>query len=723
MAAPYASSREAIVSLMPSLSQTERIMASRWLERLDERCLTASDARTRDRYAELMRLQIEVLGALEGRFRSSPPEGKLLALEMFQLDRIRAMRGSRRPAAPGSGPLHVELASPALWASGGEALGVEEAAPPGQAVRGIGREPGRSSPGRGAQKHVYPSTSSAAAPYSPGSPSSRLSSLLLREMASREGDALPRRVNTSVYIGDSRVEGESGRVDAEAGKSRLSAPGSRAGSRTEGGSPGQAGQPAGKRAGSQTRRDSPQGTGKSLRGRDGVVAQSGHVPGRPAAGRLSPTGDAVMSPLASPDASQLQSLLDSIDSLVLAASGSASAVFGEAEGSGALRGSGRPDSPAGPGHSKGGSLTPEDLADLEDSEIAPVMITTQPSTSGHNIVVQEIDEEVRRSAAGSPSPSGYPGAARRAGREGDERGEWSAGAGADRRSGCGDCGGNAGEDDDITMASLQTGHSVHPRPDSGRARRARPDSPQGKRPGAPASPSPNPSTSQSVSSSSHFPAHKVSRRRKLFTPPDHSEIDVVRGAAVRARGSRSTEDEAPEYQQFPWHSESLGRSISSEREKLVGTQERLGGRDGQMLNYADSGDYGAGAPSHGPARDLVPNEVSYDRPSESNCLVVEDQCLAITIPTRDALSRKRYYMPDSDLELGEFSGDEEVRGGVGGADVLGGLEDPDGPDGPEAPAPNSGERAAWEELSSVIGGKRARLADAVVSSGLRNATF
>jgi len=575
MAAPYAVSRAAIVAQAPSLTQTERIMVSRWLERLDERYLTASDSRTRDRYAELLRLQIEVLGTLEGAFRSSPPEGRLLAMEMFQIDRLRAKRGARKSGSLGFAAPRLELASAPLRASKGETLGVDEVS--AVEARASAQPPAK----RGAQKHIYPSTSAAEAPRADGSPQPRPSSLLLREMASREGDSLPRRVSTSMLVGDPRYSLHPSREPEE--------------------------RP--------------------------LLARSPPPPRSP--------GGTDMSPLASPDASMLQSLLDDIDSLVLAASHSASPVAGEA-----ARGS-RSAGPDRHAHSRGGSLTPEDLADLEDSEIAPVVITTQPSVSGRNLVVQEVDEEIRTSAVGSPA-AGSPVRS--------ERGnEMRAARPAEPPT-------DSLVDADITIDALRVstsgaqGAPPDTAPRSAAVTAVAAGSPAGSSPtitggvsarasaNASAIASTNSPASSPVSSPTQYLAHKI-RRRNLFVPPEHSEVNVARGAALRAHTLPSSRD-------------------------------------------AERSDDGF-----------------YDPPPSSSCVVVEDQRMAITLPTRDALLRRRQC--SSSLTPGRISGD------------LASASDSDG----LGAAPSAGELAAQEELSSVMGSRVGWPWPASPSSSGRNAAF
>lgn len=73
------------------VSKRDRISVSRWVARLRSACLLLRESAQRNRYAELLLLQIKTLGHLEDPFTKFPPDGNLPQLESYRIDRLRQM--------------------------------------------------------------------------------------------------------------------------------------------------------------------------------------------------------------------------------------------------------------------------------------------------------------------------------------------------------------------------------------------------------------------------------------------------------------------------------------------------------------------------------------------------------------------------------------------------------------------------------------------------------
>lgn len=92
---------DVVQSLKGTLSKKDKIHFCKWVSRLQYICRTKHERTIRNRYLELLSLQIQLLGHLEEPFTRIPPEGNLEPIPSYWLERLQKTRaGLSRARSP-----------------------------------------------------------------------------------------------------------------------------------------------------------------------------------------------------------------------------------------------------------------------------------------------------------------------------------------------------------------------------------------------------------------------------------------------------------------------------------------------------------------------------------------------------------------------------------------------------------------------------------------------
>lgn len=92
---------DVIQSLKGTLSKKDKIHFCKWISRLQYICRTKHERTIRNRYLELLSLQVQLLGHLEEPFTRIPPEGNLEPIPSYWLERLQKTRvGLSRARSP-----------------------------------------------------------------------------------------------------------------------------------------------------------------------------------------------------------------------------------------------------------------------------------------------------------------------------------------------------------------------------------------------------------------------------------------------------------------------------------------------------------------------------------------------------------------------------------------------------------------------------------------------
>lgn len=92
---------DVVQSLKGTLSKKDKIHFCKWVSRLQYICRTKHERTIRNRYLELLSLQVQLLGHLEEPFTRIPPEGNLEPIPSYWLERLQKTRaGLSRTRSP-----------------------------------------------------------------------------------------------------------------------------------------------------------------------------------------------------------------------------------------------------------------------------------------------------------------------------------------------------------------------------------------------------------------------------------------------------------------------------------------------------------------------------------------------------------------------------------------------------------------------------------------------
>ncbi|EFO61806.1 Hypothetical protein GLP15_2164 [Giardia lamblia P15] len=92
---------DVVQSLKGTLSKKDKIHFCKWISRLQYICRTKHERTIRNRYLELLSLQVQLLGHLEEPFTRIPPEGNLESIPSYWLERLQKTRaGLSRGRSP-----------------------------------------------------------------------------------------------------------------------------------------------------------------------------------------------------------------------------------------------------------------------------------------------------------------------------------------------------------------------------------------------------------------------------------------------------------------------------------------------------------------------------------------------------------------------------------------------------------------------------------------------